>query len=189
MVFELQKILHVAGGLRFQPTIFGLSFSIYFSCLPPITSISICTLLFQILLSRNLGRYYSSLFSGSFGGSLIRTPVLESSIVLSNRVAIVFPAVRTPLLAFSLIQLYLTIPSELIRTIPSELRSIQLSSMIRLASPSATKIPSDFEFSMQLYFILVKPVFSPPSAMFALIFASILFEVILAQEPSTTRIP
>jgi hypothetical protein len=52
-----------------------------------------------------------------------------------------------------------------------------------------TKIPSDFEFSIKLYRILVYPVFIPPRAIFALMFLSILFDIIFAALPSTIRIP
>jgi len=41
-------------------------------------------------------------------------------------------------------------------------------------------IPSDFEFSIILYFILVRPESTPPTAIFALIFASSLFAIIVA---------
>jgi hypothetical protein len=47
-----------------------------------------------------------------------------------------------------------------------------LSSIRRVSSDSIANIPSLLEFSIILYFILIFPVRSPPTAIFALIFAS-----------------
>ena len=120
----------------------------------------------------------------------MRIPAAQlSSIMLPSSLVVVLSAVRIPLRWLALMLFSDTFPLELTNTIPSLLPIIQLSSINKNSSPSTTKIPSLLLFSMQLYLMRVLPDFIPPRAMLALMLASILLARILAQEPSTIRIP
>lgn len=71
-----------------------------------------------------------------------------SSILLESMMHWVFDAVRIPDRLLPLILLFLMHPRLLTITMPSLLLAISLSSISRYYSPSMTKMPSDFEFSM-----------------------------------------
>lgn len=173
-------MLHAPVGTSFLPMILGLSLTYFFHFFVACSSICTQKKFLEISFRRRSGKL----------GFLIKIPAAKfSSILLLSTTQNVLEHVIRPARLLPLIKLSYMSPSLHTITIPSQLPQIQLSSITSLSSPSSTKMPSDFEFSMQLYFILVLPESLPPKAILAFIFESILLLMILALDPSTIKIP